>query len=438
MESDEKDFVDANDNDIEFEKINYFQSQIFKKEVKFKPEKNSKEKEKIKKLKKLEDKLKCSICNQEVKNPMYDPNCCEHFFCKNCLDTYLIRKYIRPCPVCKKNIRKKNLIKASIIEPIEEKIKEMLEDNDNDIQYEEIEKKCELHPSNEIFFLCLDCQKKMCPICEEKIQHESQNHHLVNYKRYIELLSSFQNNFSNFYQTINDNNNIIDEYYNLIQMLEKQEAIYRNFFNDFIQKIQDIYSKNKENINKYIEESKKTITNLKKFMRNLKEEISSRFKSKYNDIEDIDKLKEEIKQKVINIEIKQLNKNEISNIKNKYINNLFDLPKKQYITALNNKNILENSNLNVKIDDFSFGFELSEDKKTIKVYVDINKIINNKSNDNSYLPFIEYGKNQKKLYLESVEINDIQNSFENTLFLEELFEGKDNVDIKLTIVYLKL
>ena len=177
-------------------------------------------------------------------------------------------------------------------------------------------------------------------------------------------------------------------------------------------------------------------------MRNLKLDISIRFKNSYNDIEDIDELKKEIKEKVDKFEYKENNKNEILDFKNKCINNTFQLPKIQIKTTLNKKALLDNSHLNNKIDEqgnYSFGFELSDDKKSIKTYLDINKIINGQQNEKPYIPFIEYGKTQKLLYLEPIEIEENQISFENTLSLEAIFgDNENNVDIKLTVLYLNI
>jgi len=421
--------------------INYFESQLFMKEIKPKFQKILEETEnKNNKIKLLKDKLKCSICNYKVTNPMYDPTSCDHMSCKNCLELYLRKNNISQCPRCKKIIKKDKLVKIPIIDSINEKLIEM--DNiDDTLQYEKIEQKCELHPKNAIFFLCLDCNKKMCPLCiEEKKKHD--NHHLVNYERYIILFNYFQNNFSKFYEKISEKENNIEEYINLILLLEKQKNIYTNFFNDFSIKIQELYSKNQEKINQIIEESKQTILNLRNFMRNLKLDISIRFKNSYNDIEDIDELKKEIKEKVDKFEYKENNKNEILHFKNKYINNTFQLPKIQIMTTLNKKALLDNSHLNNKIDEqgnYSFGFELSDDKKSIKTYLDINKIINGQQNEKPYIPFIEYGKTNKLLYLEPVEIEENQISFENTLSLEEIFgDNENNVDIKLTVLYLNI
>ena len=86
------------------------------------------------------------------------------------------------CPLCRRLIKKKNLIKIPIVESIKEILKGVKNSKieDNNIN---IEEKCKVHPNNKIFYICLDCQIKMCPICNEEMK-KHKNHQLVNYERY--------------------------------------------------------------------------------------------------------------------------------------------------------------------------------------------------------------------------------------------------------------
>ena len=426
------------ENDLSIKKKNYFNSQIFIKEIE--PEDMKKEKEnqnnKIKKL------FKCSLCKNELKKPMFDPSCCEHFACGKCIDNYFKsqKKKILPCPICKNNMKKQNIIEMPIIASINEKLKNLFNSQDDD-EFGKIDQKCEAHPNNPIFSICLECKKKMCPTCfDEKKKHD--DHQVVNYERYIKLFYYIQDNYKNLKKTINDKENNIEELINLNLLLEKQKNIFSNFFNDYSKKIQDIYSKNQEYLNKIIEESKETIERIRNFMINLKIDISSRFKKSYDNIDNLPQLQDEIKQKIDNLEIKQIYKNEIIDLKNKYIHNLYDLPKKQIIITLNKKLLFDNSQLSNKIDEqgnYNFGIELSEDKNIIKAYLDIDKTINNQKNECSYIAFIEYGKNKKVFFLEPNEVNANKYSFENNISIEEIFEdNENNADIKLTIFYLNI
>lgn len=428
----------SSEKDLTLKNKNYFNSQIIKE---IEPQDIKKEKKEIQndKIKKL---FKCSLCKNVLEKPMFDPSCCEHFACEKCLDYYFKsqKKKMLPCPICKNNIKKQNIIEIPIISPIIEKLKELYNSQD-DVEFSKIEQKCEIHPNNNIFSICLECRKKMCPICfDEKKKHN--DHQVVNYERYIKLFYYFQDNYKNLYKTINDKENNIEELINLNLLLEKQKNVFSTFFNDCSKKIQVIYSKNQENLNKIIEETKETIEKIRNFMKNLKMDISSKFKKSYDDIENLQQLQDEIKQKIDKLKIKQINKNFVINLKNKYIKNLYELPKKQVVTTLNKKLLFDNSRLSNKIDEqgnYNFGIELSEDKNIIKIYLDINKTINNQQNYCSYIAFIEYGNNKKVIFLEPNEVNDIKYSFENNIPIEEIFDANEiNADIKLTIFYLNI
>ena len=412
---------------------NYFQSQIFIKKIKD-VEKDA--------ILNIGNKLKCSICKKNLKNPMNDPKCCQHFGCENCFINYFKsqKKNILPCKICKKMIKKVNLTKSKAISSIMDKLK-MNNENKDELLNKIIEQKCNIHPKNTVFFFCLDCQKQMCPTCEEEMKNHN-NHHLINYERYMSLFKIFQDNYQSLKNIINEKENDIKEYINLILFFDQQKNAFTTFFNDFIAKIDDIYSKYQEKLNTIIEESKQTIVKLRDFMKNLKIDISSRFKKEYNDVENFDALEAEIKDKIGKLEIKEINKKEILDIKNKYTNNnIYELSKKEIITTLNKKKLFDNCHLNNKIDEkgnYSFGIELSEDKTTIKTYLDIDKYIDNKKNESCYIAFIEYGKKKKIIYLEPTEVIDNKYSFENTLPIEKIFKENNSVDIKLTILYLTI
>ena len=431
----------SSENDLSLKKKNYFDSQIFIKEIESQDKKKEKE-IKNDKIKKLENKFKCSLCKNELENSMYDPCCCEHFACEKCLNNYFKsqKKKIVPCPICKNNIKQKNLIKIPIIESIKEKLKDLYNSQD-DVEFSILKQKCEIHPNNNIFSICLECRKKMCPVCfDENKKHN--DHQVVNYNRYIELFYYIQDNYKILNKTINEKENNIEELINLNLLLEKQKNVFSTFFNECSKKINEKYSKNQENLNKIIEETKETIEKIRNFMINLKIDISSKFKKSYDDIENIIQLKKEIKQKIDKLEIEQINKNEVIDLKYEYNKNLYDLPKKQIITTLNKKLLFDNSRLSNKIDkqgNYYFGIELTEGKNIIKVYLDIDKTINNQKNECSYIPFIEYGNSKKVIFLEPNEVNDNKYVFENNIPIEEIFEGNENnTTIKLTIFYLKI
>ena len=165
--------------------------------------------------------------------------------------------------------------------PIAESIKGILKDVKNNRMENnnlKVDEKCVAHPNNKVFYICLDCQIKMCPICnEEKKKHE--NHHQANYERYVKLFNFIQTSFTGIKQNIAEREENIKEYKDLYILLEQQKNAYLECLNDMSLKIQKIYKKNQENINKIIGESMEKIAQYRNFMSNIKSHISSQFKN---------------------------------------------------------------------------------------------------------------------------------------------------------------
>ena len=253
----------------EQKRLNFFDSVVFNEEILPKISKKVENNNKI--MKELEDILVCCICYNYLDNPVNDPSCCSHYACKNCLEKYFNQRKsnIIPCPLCRKYIRKQNLVKIPIFESIKEIIKEAEKYKINEDINIKIKENCEAHPLNEVFSICLDCKKKMCPICdEEKKKHE--NHHVVHYERYINLFSFIQENFSGIKETIAEKEQMIRESNNLYAILEQQKQAYLSFLDSLSKDIKKVYSENQENINKGIAKSMQLIAKLRNFMINLK------------------------------------------------------------------------------------------------------------------------------------------------------------------------
>ena len=379
------------------------------------------------------------ICYDYLDNPMNDPTCCPHYACKGCFDKYFqtLNSKIVPCPMCRQSIKEENLVKI----PIVESLKEMLKDvKSSRMKYNnlKIEEKCEYHPSNKIFYICLDCQKKMCPICnEERKKHE--NHQLVNYQRYVKIFDSIQTSFKGIKQNISEREVIIKEYKDLYILLEQQKLSYLNCLNDLNLKIQNIYKENQQHINKKICESMHIIAKYKNFMSNIKTYISSQFKKPYDDIENIEDIEEQIKKKVDKLKLKEINKNENIDMKNKSMKNLNLILSEPMLITFDKKQFLDIGHVKCFIDEKNnnFGLELSKDKKLINVYLDIKKNIENQSNYSSYVVFIEYGLNQKRLYLKSTEVNKDYYSYEKIMPTKELTDGNET-EIKIRLKFFSI
>lgn len=423
---------------------NYFESEIFFDEIQ--PEKENKinkEKDSNNLLKELEDILQCCICYNYLENPVNDPSCCMHYACKSCLDQYFKQKrtLMVPCPLCRKYIKKKNLIRIPIFDSIKEILKDAKNSKNIIQEKEKIDENCKAHPKNAIFSLCLDCKIKMCPICkEEEKKHE--NHHVVNYARYVELFNFFHENFQEIKSTISDKEYKIKEFNELLGKLEQQKNAYLNFLEDISHQIKKIYTNNQEKINKEIGKSMETIAKLRNFMINIKSQVSSQFKASYNDLENIDEIKSKIKERTeqLKTSLDEMKKNDLNIIKNS-IKNLNGIKKEKHLLSIDKKLLLESENIYTHLDKFkniSFGVEISKkDNKLVTMYLDIKKIINNIQNDSSYMAFIEL--NNKIIYLEPFEISKDLYSYEFNLPIVELFtEKEEKKEVKLTILSLNL
>ena len=419
---------------------NFFNSELI--QVLQKKDANKDDEQKDKLIKSLDDILKCCICLDYLDKPMNDPTCCEHSACKACLAKYfqILNSKIIPCPLCRRLIKEENLVEI----PIVNSIKGLLKDDKNSrMEYNnlKLEEKCKYHPSNKIFYICLNCQIKMCPICnEERKKHE--NHQLVNYERYAKLFMFIQTSFKGIKLNISEIEAFIKEYKDLYILLEQQKCSYLKCLNDLYLKIQKIYKENQEHINKKIGESMLIIAKYRNFMTNIKSYISSQFKKPYDDIENIEDIEREIKKKVDKLKLKEINKNENINMKNKSLKNLNLIMYKTMLMSFDKKQFIDFGRVACYVDEKNnneFALELSKDKKLINVYLDIKKKIDNQSNNSSYVVFIEYGLNQKRLYLESAEVNKNFYTYEKILPTKELTDNNETeIKIKLKILSINL
>ena len=422
-------------------RTNYFESKVFFEEIRPQEEKDNREKNN-QLIKDLEDILICCICYNYLKEPVNDPTSCSHYACKNCLESYFkqLKSNIIPCPLCRKQIKKRNLVVIPIIESIKEILKDA-KNNEYNRREENINEKCEVHPKNQVFYICLDCKKKMCPICnEEKKKHET--HHLVNYNRYLQLFYFFHENFSEIKQTIVEKEKKIKEYNELIGIFEEQKNSYLNFLKNISDKIEKIYTENQENIKKEIANSMQIIAKLRNFMINVKSKVSAEFKNSYNDIENLEDFQEKIKERIGQLNLEKLNENNILIKKSKnLLINLSEIKKEIFPLIAKKKVIIENGNMSCKLGKegiYSFGMELSEDKVMINIYLDINKFIgkSQKPNNCAYMAFLELENNGKFLYLEHKEIFKEAITFEKPLLFEQIFnEKEEKINIKLYILY---
>ena len=429
--------MEDNDNNENMSRVNWFLSKFFYEKVQ--PENNNENKndKNGKLMKEIEDILVCYMCLQYLEDPVCDPLSCSHYACKKCLYSYFnkMKKDLVPCPICRRRIKKSNLKSIPLVENIKEILKEAK--NLNIYEEEKIDEKCSTHPKNKVFYICLDCAKKMCPICDaEKKKHET--HHMVNYERYVQLFNCFHNNFAEIKEKIKKIENNIKSYNNAYVLLEQQKKSYLDLLYNISKKIEAIFSTNKKQLQKLISESMDDIAKLKKFMNDLKKEVSSRFQTSYDDIENFEEIEKEIKEKVNAIKIKY-SKFEVPNVENIIFKKLTS-SKEEFPLIINRKNIFNTQKIFQKSLDpkgiYKFGAELSEDNNFILCFLDVENEINNKKNESSYSTFIEYGpgKNKNKIYLEEEKYDDKHYSYQKLIPIEEFFpEKQQKIDIKIHV-----
>jgi len=423
---------DKNNNNNLSKINNWFQSQFFNEKIQPQSIKENKN-EKI--MKELQDILVCYMCLGYLEEPVSDPLSCSHYACKKCLYSYFnkMKKEIVPCPICRRRIKRYNLKGIPLVENIKEIMNEAK--NLNIYEKEKIDEKCSVHPKNKVFYICLDCAKKMCPICdEEKKKHET--HHMVNYERYVQLFNCFHTNFSEIKDKIKNLENNIKIYNNVNVLLEQQKKSYLDLLNNIHQKIEAIFSTNKKQLENLISESINNIAKLKKFMNDLKQDVSSRFQNSYDDIENYEEIENEIKEKVNSLKLK-LGKTEVPNLDNFLLKKLTS-SKVEYSLTINKKDVFNpRKKFKKRLDSqgiYKFGIELSDGDKIIICYLDVENQINNMKNESAYSSYIEFGPDKKKIYLEEEKFDDKHYSYEKQIPLEEFFpERKDTVDIKIRV-----
>jgi hypothetical protein len=420
---------------------NYFNTIIYKKLLK--EEITTTEDERLKKseLKEQEDVLTCFICCNYLKNPVNDPTCCPHYACKACFENYFQEKNssIAPCPICRKMVHQKNLKELPLSRPFEKiNDKQNIIKNDDNLFIEK-KSKCKEHPEQDAFSYCLECQLKMCEEC--KVRHRHQEHHLVNYSRFIQLFEFIQNNFSGIKNHISDREDLIKEYKELIVLTEQKKNAYLQCLNDISSQIKSFFNENIEKMNKIIDENMQIIAKLREFMLTVKTHISSQFRRSYDDIENLEDLEDQIKERISKLKLKEIKKKEYDIVKQNSIQKIYIVSSKASKFSFNREQFLDNRFIEWTFNEgiYIFGLELSEDKRVVNAYLDVKKIINGKINNSSYIVFIEYGNKHKILFLESTAIEEDFYSYEKNFNIEELDDIKDDdYEIVLNILSISL
>jgi hypothetical protein len=126
---------------------------------------------------------------------------------------------------------------------------------------------------------------------------------------------------------------------------------------DIASKIETYYQSNVEKINIIIGKNMETIAKYRSFMANIKSYISSNFKKPYDDIENINDIEKEIKNRIDKMGLKQIDKNEFETMKKNCFPDLVSTSPKKFQISFDKNNLLKISHVKSTIDKeglFSF------------------------------------------------------------------------------------
>ena len=390
----------------------------------------------------IKDSLTCFICMEKLNNPLMCPKC-KRLCCSDC-----IRKWFNDnnhiCPFCKNQLNLDGMISLPFMNKVydyfykqvdnEEKkenlkkevnlneINESESDNDDELpknikpiyksqllpnnknkidqspkdnHFKRIYKsdlKCPKHPSENLEYICLDCETKHCSKCLMITNNDSKlhkNHSIIPIDRYqtynLEKLMNITKNFPSLTNILSDyNNNIITR----IKICNKEEEI----INDIKIKIHDIIDnkiqKMKNYLNGKMSEINSKIEEVNNISMTSKDEICSFIKrndyiglNEYND--EIIKMDEEIR-KMNNFNIDNENKYLLKSNFNIYESEFNDIEiKKDNNEIYGDIQIkIEKKNYQMKIipegeEDVSFNFLINKEENTEYYVYCIIKATNN-------------------------------------------------------------
>ena len=291
----------------------------------------------------VKDSLRCWIClgDSAIENPFFCPNIkCLKGVHEECLKQRKEKESIVRC-ICGNfynvNEWKSNKLVNQLAEFAIKTNKNYIDKITNlESEIKKIksnQKKCEKHPNDFLVHYCYDCHEAFCGTCfiYEVIKHK--NHRLMNYQKYIELnISHLENN-----EQIINLNNILEEYENKINLIEKNKKYIleslQKIIDNITNKFDEIIEKTKVQKEKLISKNKDIINvteKIKKFFDNLDKE-------KYNELENIDEIKQNFNLNTFKIEID--NNEELKNINN--ITEIIDNVSNNFKKIIENQNIFD-------------------------------------------------------------------------------------------------
>lgn len=441
-------FKEDNTNNNEEEEI--FKSVLFTEMVKEHKNLIQRKKEQNENLKlKLTSLMKCGSCSKQLKDLFYCPYCKKNS-CKNCFNKhyYYLKKDYTPCPLCKKMVKKANLKPITLLKAIAEIVEEDEEDNSTiKFNSNQLISNCENHKLNKIWAYCIDCDKKMCPVCYTAQIIIHKEHRCVNYEKYLDLNIFFGNSFKNIKEFILETDKTIRELQQLNSDLENHKSALLNFSNDICYKIDLLYQEGQNKIDEIISSLTQKISEFNNFRRNIKKYVTKLIPKGYSEFDNMEEIKNEIQKRIGNLKIEFPKDDQVSKIEKNYKKDI-KFQKLEEKININKSRIKRGIKTNVQYNDnYIFNIELS-DNEDVFFYLNINRFLNGKNNNNSYLvrvTFSDLEYNSKIIYLEQdidnvSDENDNKNviTFINSIPLKKLFNNCKSGTINLRIDYLDM
>lgn len=330
------------------------------------------------------DLTKCYICLNQTVDPVIC-RFCGNMACEKCFYRWIETN--SKCAVCRKNIKKEDLISPPIIKNLNNYINKLENERSHDI--------CKIH-NEKILFFCMKCLKKYCGKCLFFGSEEAQKHQGHNIIDYLLFKNSKYNDIINKLETSKDVKENVEEiilkndnYKDEIKIIyENSKVAFKTF-----QKIIENKLQNKIDV----------ISQYSGELKNSKEDLDKN----YNDIiQNLNKL-QKIDDKIENFDINK-SKDELSNIldkiskiKSESLN--FQNSKINIELKLNNFTISTNYNNILKAKEKELYFirprfvkmklmEENEKKNFLKI------IIPNNNNKSSFFIYVLIKLNNNKIY----------------------------------------
>ena len=339
----------------------------------------------------ISDTVRCHMCLQKMVHPKMCPKC-HHISCEKCLYNWFLKDQNKECNYCKEPVNFYEFISVPFMDTIVDFVEKVIYDkkkysasfqqnfeNDlNNIKNEDInlininntnntnniKDFCDIHPTEPLYYYCIDCSKGYCKTCfvffgNEKDKHL--NHKIIEYSEYIKLnlplLKEQEEKIDNNIKLIND---LIDQCKSYKSLYEFQ----KNAINDYISYIQQ----------KLNEEMDEYIKKIEDKMIELKQSIELYEKTK-NEINDFYRKINKKNKTSLNVQyyIDKIEKNNKKNLMNdNEISEILNIPDNFNIKIYHSKNEVIDSekyiNKKIKLED---DIEIALDNK-MKNSININ------------------------------------------------------------------